>query len=112
MSKLKIELNSSGIRELLRSAEIQGELQRQAEKFRARLGDKFETDAYIGQGRANVSVFTTDPDAIRENEQTNSILKELGVSPPDVRNGKKVAGYYRTLKDGRKIWVNGYQRRK
>lgn len=113
MGKLEIDLNSNGIRELLRSVEIQAELQRQAEKFREKLGDKFETDVYVGQGRANASVFTTDPEAIRENEQTNSILKAMDVSPPaEVRTGKKVEGHYRTLKDGRRIWVNAYQRRK
>lgn len=113
MGKFEIDLNSNGIRELLRSVEIQAELQRQAEKYREKLGDKFETDVYVGPGRANASVFTTDPEAIRENEQTNSMLKAMGVSPPaEAKTGKWVEGHYRTLKDGRKIWVSGYQRRK
>lgn len=81
MSKFEIELNSTGIRDLLRSVEIRAELQRQAEKIRDKLGDKFQTDVYVGQGRANASVFTTDPEAIRENEQTNSMLKAMGVPP-------------------------------
>lgn len=104
MSKFKLELNSSGIREFLRSADMQKEMERQAELFTEKLGGDFELDPYVGVGRVNVSLSGDTID--------NELLKQLGVEIPEVRTGKKVEGYWRTLKSGKKIWVNAYQRRK
>ena len=54
MTKVKIELNSSGIQALLKSSEIISALKEPAESIRVTLGDKFETDTHIGKTRANV----------------------------------------------------------
>lgn len=104
MSKIEIELNSAGIRELLRSQEIMDELQSAADGIRAKLGDKFETEQFVGAGRANVSVYTTDAAAIEDNKQTNAMLKAMGIKTPSntPRTGKKSKGTGAKGKTGRK----------
>ena len=89
MSKIEIELNSAGIRELLRSQEIMDMLQDAADPIRSQLGDKFETEQYIGAGRANVSVYTTDAAAIEDNKQTNAMLKAMGIKTPSNKSKSK-----------------------
>jgi hypothetical protein len=44
----------------------------------ARLGDGYGVDAYVGKNRVNVSLRTVTAEAVRENAQTNSLLKALG----------------------------------
>lgn len=93
MSKIEIELNSAGIRELLRSQEIMDALQEAADGIRTQLGEQYQTDQYVGSGRANVSVYTDDPAALRNNEQSNAMLKAMGIktlpNKPKSKAGKK-----------------------
>ena len=86
-SKVKIELNREGVRELMRSPEMQAILQEQA----AKIAGESETETFIAKTRAVVKVMGGNSQA---------------------RTGKQVKGYYRTGKNGQKIWVNSYQRRK
>ena len=99
MTKVKIELNSSGIQALLKSSEIISALKEPAESIRVTLGDKFETDTHIGKTRANVSVFTTDPEAMEMNMENNAMIKAVGE-------------YFRTNKDGSKKFVKAPPKRK
>ena len=117
MSKLKIELDSAGIQALLKSQEIIDVLQEQADNICAQLGSQYQTSQHIGKTRANVSVYTEDPEALQDNAQNNAMLKAMGVKMPSSnastpRTGKKVEGYWRKGKNGKKIWVSAYQRRK
>lgn len=77
---LKIELDSAGIQALLKSQEIVDVLQEQADNIRAQLGDQYQTSQHIGKTRANVSVYTEDPDALRNNSEHNTMLKAMGKS--------------------------------
>lgn len=79
---LKIELDSAGIQALLKSQEIVETLQEQADNIRAQLGDQYQTSQHIGKTRANVSVYTEDPDALRNNSEHNTMLKAMGVKAP------------------------------
>ena len=85
-----------------------------AKKEIDKLGSKFKTSKHVGKPRVNVSIYTDDPEAIQDNLRNNTVLKSLGLQTPvqqDSRNGKVVAGYYRTLKNGKTIYVQSYQRR-
>lgn len=82
MSKLKIELDSAGIQALLKSQEIMGTLQEAADGIQTQLGDRFQTSQHIGKTRANVSVYTEDPDALQDNAKNNTMLKAMGVKVP------------------------------
>ena len=110
MAKVKIKLNSSGVRALLKSPEIASACEKVAKAEAANLGDAYKTDVYRGRNRVNVSIYTEDPEAIADNLKNNTLLKSMGGQTP--RTGKRVAGYWRTSKSGKKIWVEPYQRRK
>lgn len=79
---LKIKLDSAGIQALLKSQEIVDALQSQADNIRAQLGDQYQTSQHIGKTRANVSVYTEDPDALQDNAANNTMLKAMGVKIP------------------------------
>lgn len=107
MSKVKIELNSAGVRALLRSPEMQQTLKARADTVKDRCGDGYE--AYIAQTRAVAVVETRSTQAIHDNSANNTLLKSLG---GEDRSGKVVKSYKRRLKSGKVITVRSYQRRK
>lgn len=100
------------MRQLLRSREMADACKEQAQELASKLGDAFGVSLYTGATRVNASVYTTDTEAIQDNLRNNTILKSLGVSTGSQRTGKETKGYYRTLKDGRKIYVNPHRRSK
>ena len=78
MSKpIKIELNSTGIREMLLSGEMQAVLGEMAAGIAGRCGAGYESDIYLTPGRAVASVFTATPEAAKDNSQNNTILRNL-----------------------------------
>lgn len=74
---IDLKLDTAGVRELLKSEDVQAALQELADDVRTRCGDGFDTSAYKGRNRANVSVFTADDAAKRKNAEDNTILKAL-----------------------------------
>lgn len=99
MGKVRIELNRAGVRELMQSPEMQKILMGQANKIAA----ASENETYIASTRAVVEVHGDDGN--------NGLLKAMGGNT-QARTGKQVQGYYRTGKNGQKVWVRSYQRRK
>lgn len=77
MNRLKVKLNSSGVREMLKSAEMQNLLAERAQEITNRLGDGYAADPYVGKNRANVSIRPGTAKAFRETYKENSILKAL-----------------------------------
>ena len=77
MSKVHIELNSTGIREMLQSPEMQDILAEQAAEIASRCGAGYASDKYMTPGRAVSSVYTETPEAIRDNLEHNTLLKGL-----------------------------------
>ena len=78
MSKVEIELNSAGIQELLKSAEIQGYCEELARGVASRAGDGYEVDTMVGKTRVNASVYAATKEANKENLENNTLLKALG----------------------------------
>lgn len=78
MAKVKIELNSSGIRQLLKSEEMGQMLKQQAEQVRARCGSGYSTDLYQASSRVIAGVFTETAEAAKQNSRENTLLKALG----------------------------------
>ena len=56
MNNIKVKLNHSGVREVLKSAEMQSLLAERAQAVVNRLGDGYAADPYVGKNRANVSI--------------------------------------------------------
>jgi hypothetical protein len=77
MSKFKFELNRSGVRELLRSDEMQSLLNEKATGIRNRCGDGFDQDVMVGTNRANAMVWADSFEAKRKNLKENTILKAV-----------------------------------
>lgn len=77
MSKVRIELNSAGIRELLLSDEVESLCESKANEVMARAGDGYEVTTYKGKNRANASVHVATDKAYRDNLKNNTLLKAL-----------------------------------
>lgn len=77
MSKVKISLSRSGVRALLRSQEMMNLCTGYAYSAKSRLGDGYEVSYRVGKNRVNAEVAAVTQEAIRENMDTNSILKAL-----------------------------------
>ena len=107
MSKIRIELNSSGIRALLRSPEMQAVLKDRADTVKDRCGDGYES--YVAPTRAVAVVEeTASRKAYDDNSANNTLLKAVSGG----RSGATVHEHKRRLKDGRVITVRSYQRKK
>lgn len=76
MSK-NFKLNRAGVRELMRSQEMQNLLQEKASQIRGRCGDGYEQDMVVGKNRVNVMVWAESAQAKQENSQNNTILKAV-----------------------------------
>ena len=61
---IRIELNSVGIQELLKSAEVARALDERAQKIAAAAGDGMVVEPRIGRTRARTSVRTGTPEAM------------------------------------------------
>ena len=74
---MKFELNSSGVSELLRSAEMQNLLREKGKEVAERAGDGFELTVSPGQKRANAKISTTDIKSMARNKKHNILLKAM-----------------------------------
>ena len=77
MSKVQTSLNRSGVRALLRSQEMMNLCAGYAYSAQSRLGEGYEVSYRVGKNRVNAEVAAVTQEAIRENMDTNSILKAL-----------------------------------
>jgi hypothetical protein len=59
----RIEMNPAGVRELLRSTEVQRELARRAESIARAAGEGMEVRSTLGRNRARAVVITATKDA-------------------------------------------------
>ena len=75
MSNIKFELNRAGVRELMRSQEMQDVLAGYAGSIAARAGEGY--DVHIGPNRANVSVETVTDRARADNLENNTLEKAV-----------------------------------
>jgi len=71
--KVRIELNSDGVRELLRSPEIMSACMEVANSIRGNYGGETELSAYVGVNRCNVSVIASYDEA----SENNGLLKAV-----------------------------------
>lgn len=77
MSDFKLKLNSKGVRDMLRSQEMQAMLRERAEEIRGRAGDGYEVSTMAGKTRANASVKASTVKAIKDNKKNNTLLKAV-----------------------------------
>lgn len=79
MAKLKIKLNSKGVRELLQSKEIMDACVGVARDAASRAGSGYEADhGFVGKTRASAIVYPSTQEARQDNYQNNTLLKVFG----------------------------------
>lgn len=74
---IKITLNTAGVRNLLRSQEMQSTLKEHANAICERAGDGYEISTFMGKNRCNVSVKAKTRKARRDNLKNNTLLKAV-----------------------------------
>ena len=62
---------------MLKSSEMQGILKDQADSIAQKCGKGYEIDPFVGKTRANVSVRTKSQEAVKDNSENNTLLKNL-----------------------------------
>ena len=77
MANMKFKLNSGGVRELLKSQEMQSVLNEKATGIKNRCGEGYTQDVYVGKNRANAMVKAETYQAKRDNLTNNTILKAV-----------------------------------
>ena len=77
MSNLRIELNSDGVRELLKSPEMMAVCRELANGIANRAGDGFELSEYTGRNRVNVSVHAETKEAMQACLKDNVLVKAV-----------------------------------
>lgn len=76
-SQFKITLNRSGVRELLRSDEMQGVVTEYASRIRSQAGEGYAQDEHRGRNRVNASVWPKTKKAYKDNLKNNTLLKAV-----------------------------------
>ncbi len=77
MSKVRIELNSPGIRELLHSSEITSALVEVGSGVANRAGANFGVKSFSMPSRSVVRVSAINKEGVKENLDSNVLLKSL-----------------------------------
>ncbi|MFW0120285.1 hypothetical protein ACN08Y_10265 [Rothia sp. P5764] len=75
MSKMRIELNSPGIRKYLQGESVQGALRREAERIAQASGEGYEANVKVGRTRALANVRANTVEARLDNSKRNTILR-------------------------------------
>jgi hypothetical protein len=75
--KIRVEVNSAGIQALLKSAEVQADLEARARKIAAAAGEGMEASSRIGKTRARASVITATRKARLAEATDRALTKAL-----------------------------------
>lgn len=77
MNKFIFKLDRQGVKELLKSDDMQVILTEYAKKIRNIAGDGYEDDIYLGKNRANASIYAKTKEAKKDNLENNTLLKAV-----------------------------------
>ena len=77
MAKFRFELNSEGVRELLKSSEMAAICKSYADQIAGRAGAGYEVSVYTGKTRVNASVAASTAKARKDNMKNNTLLKAM-----------------------------------
>ena len=77
MSNLKVELNSAGVIEMMKSPEMQAICAEHANAALSNLGSGYAATTMVGKTRCNAEVAAVTKKARDENAKNNTILKAV-----------------------------------
>lgn len=73
--RMRLELNSPGIREYLKGASVQAALKKEADRIARGSGPGYEANVTVGRTRALANVRAETMEARRDNSKNATILK-------------------------------------
>lgn len=76
-AQVRIEMNPSGFQAILKSAEVQADLERRAEAIADAAGEGMEYDVRVGKTRARASVRTATPEAMRAEARDKTLTRAI-----------------------------------
>lgn len=74
---VRVQMRSRGARALLRGSEVQGDIQARVTRVGEACGDGYVADTDVGRNRVHGMVKTHTPEAMRDNQAHNTLLKQL-----------------------------------
>jgi len=77
MSNIKFELNQAGVRELLRSREVENVCMEHARRVQSRAGEHYTAEARHYQRRTGAAVYPNDAAGYTDNLKNNTLLRSL-----------------------------------
>jgi hypothetical protein len=77
MSKVKFEMNGEGVRELLKSTEMQAILKSAADNKAVAAGEGYASEVHLGQKRAYANIYPSTKDAAYDNYDNNTLEKVI-----------------------------------
>ena len=78
MAKVRIKLNTAGVRELLRSSELQTECMNYAQQIQGTAGEHYAVSNRNYPERSGASVYPADDEGFYDNLHHNTLLKAMG----------------------------------
>lgn len=77
MAKVRIELNSSGIKALLKGSEVESCIKSEADRIASRAGTGYASDTKQMSSRVIASTYTASDEAMRDNLENNTLLRSI-----------------------------------
>lgn len=77
MSNYRFELNREGVKQLMKSAEMQAVLEETAQHIADGAEGEYKVNALTGKTRANAEVSCADAKTYYENLRSNTLLKSM-----------------------------------
>ena len=77
MANFNVILNTAGVREMLKSKEMEAICSEQAGMVMGRVGNGYKTDTHTGVNRVNAMVWADSYQAKKDNLDNNTLLKAL-----------------------------------
>ncbi len=74
---VKFELNSAGVQELLKSAEMQSILEGKAKEKAGEAGEGYACSVHVGQKRAYANIYPDTKEAYQDNLKNNTLEKVI-----------------------------------
>jgi hypothetical protein len=73
----KVKLNNAGFRKLRTLPKVQADLLRRGERIAQASGPGYRAEAAPSKNRARVTVFPDTPQAVRDNAENNTLVRNL-----------------------------------
>lgn len=77
MSRVKVKLNRAGVRELLKSPEMEALCMDKARAVKDRAGDNYEAEVRRYSERTGAAVYPANADGYYDNLKNNTLLRSL-----------------------------------